>query len=549
MNLPNPALVTDRDTSPLPRAALFALCACWLLPGLISRDPWRGADIIAYALMQAMHISNDWWTPTLAGDRFDAPLLPHWLGAASIRLLSPLMEAEVAARLPFALLVAGTMACVWTSAHHLARTPQAQPVRLAFGGEAPTDVYARALADASLLALLATLGLVQLGHEATPEIVQLFAISAGLLSLAWGRDHPRRARLGVMVSMAAVAASGAPGVASACALAAAWACHRSPLTCLRGLRPWCVLAFAAAAAVGHFLGDWRWTLNPGLAAQEAHLLLRQWVWFTWPIGPLALWTLWQWRGQWISPHVAAPLSMLSAPALISVLMGGEDQVLLLSLPGMAVLAAFSLPTIRRSASAAVDWFSVFFFSFAALFIWFMYVAMHSGVPTKPAANVARLVAGYSPVFSWLHLTLGIAATLAWLWLVRWRTGRHRRALWKSLILPASGVVLCWMLLMSLWFPLIDYARSGRPIADRVLALAVPSRCMVVDGASSAMLATLQVYMPRPVSQSPSSTREENCDVLVTVRRQEPPPELSGWTPVGAFKRPTDRAETISVYRR
>ena len=49
---------------------------------------------------------------------------------------------------------------------------------------------------------------------------------------------------------------------------------------------------------------------------------------------------------------------------------------------------------------------------------------------------------------------------AWHWrtdlalaLVRWRTGRHRNALWKSLVLPAGGVALAWLLLMTLWLPL------------------------------------------------------------------------------------------------
>jgi 4-amino-4-deoxy-L-arabinose transferase-like glycosyltransferase len=60
----------------------------------------------------------------------------------------------------------------------------------------------------------------------------------------------------------------------------------------------------------------------------------------------------------------------------------------------------------------------------------------------------------------------VAARLAWVWLVRWRTGRHREALWKSLVLPAGGVALCWLLLMTLWLPLLDYARSNRALVDR-----------------------------------------------------------------------------------
>ena len=46
-----------------------------------------------------------------------------------------------------------------------------QPVAFAFGGEASPLDYARAIADAALLALIASLGLLQLGHETTPELV------------------------------------------------------------------------------------------------------------------------------------------------------------------------------------------------------------------------------------------------------------------------------------------------------------------------------------------------------------------------------------------
>ena len=43
-------------------------------------------------------------------------------------------------------------------------------------------------------------------------------------------------------------------------------------------------------------------------------------------------------------------------------MGGSDRALMLGLPALAVLAAFALPTLQRSTAAAIDWFSVFFFT-------------------------------------------------------------------------------------------------------------------------------------------------------------------------------------------
>ena len=74
---------------------------------------------------------------------------------------------------PSCLLLALTLVATWYGVYYLARSPQAQPVAFAFGGEAsPTD-YARAMADGGLLALIASLGLAQLSHETTPALAQL----------------------------------------------------------------------------------------------------------------------------------------------------------------------------------------------------------------------------------------------------------------------------------------------------------------------------------------------------------------------------------------
>jgi hypothetical protein len=163
----------------------------------------------------------------------------------------------------------------------------------------------------------------------------------------------------------------------------------------------------------------------------------------------------------------AALGMALIGLLASAAMGASDRALMLALPSVAVLAAFALPTLNRSTSSAIDWFSVFFFTVLALFVWVIYIAMQTGVPAKPAANVAKLAPGFKSHFALLPLIVATAATLAWLWLVRWRTARHPQALWKSLVLPASGVALCWLLLMTLWLPLLDYARSYRALIERV----------------------------------------------------------------------------------
>ena len=106
-----------------------------------------------------------------------------------------------------------------------------------------------------------------------------------------------------------------------------------------------------------------------------------------------------------------------------------------------------------------------------MIIWGYWIAMQTGVPPKMAASVTSLVPGFVPSFSWLSLTFAVAATIAWCWLVRWRTGRHRAALWKTLVLPGGGAALCWLLGTTLWLPALDYALSYAPqvraISERV----------------------------------------------------------------------------------
>jgi hypothetical protein len=277
--------------------------------------------------------------------------------------------------------------------------------------------------------------------------------------------------------------------------------------------------------------------------------LRLLAWFIWPAWPLALWTLWRWRSHWADRHIAVPSTHALVGLGACVAMGGSDRALMLAVPAVAVLAAFALPTLKRSLSAAIDWFSVCFFSVAALTIWVIYVSMQTGVPAQPAANVLRLAPGFVSRFSPFTLTAALVGTAAWIWLVKWRTGRHRHALWKSLVLPASGVALCWLLLMTLWLPLLDYARSFRPLIVRIAQHVPADACIAAPGLTRAQLAALEYHGHYRVDGRPGAENGA-CRYLLrseTVRR--PPPAPAGWALVARVRRPTDRDERIAIFRR
>ena len=550
MNRPTPALVPQRAAARLPRLPLLLLCAAWVLPGVIGRDPWRNADLTAFGVMSAMAEGRtSWVSPALGGVPVDAAPLAHWLGAASILALSPTVDAALAARLPFTLLLALTLALTWYATFHLARTEAAQPLAFAFGGEAGTVDYARALADGALLALLAMLGLLQLGHETTPELVQLFGAALFLWALAAAPFRGAPARVGVIAALAVLATGGGPTMAAGMGALGTLACLRSGYEQARSFAPWVAGATALAAVLAGLAGTWAWQAGFEADAEQLLQLLRQWAWFMWPAWPLVLWTLWQWRRQWSHRHVFVPASVAGVALVANVFMGGSDRALMLGLPALAVLAAFALPTLRRSVSAAIDWFSMCFFSVCALFVWAMYVAIQTGSPARWAANVARLAPGFEATFSALAFSLALAGTLAWLALVRWRTGRHRHALWKSLVIPAGGVALCWLLLMTLWLPLLDYARSPRAVVERVRPLVGAADCVATPGFSPVMVAQFETLGRMRVDARRDSATRGECPVLLVVTRHTEPPTPEGWTRVGSTRRPTDRAEIFTVFRR
>ncbi len=570
MNSPNPALVSQREAEPLPRAALLVLCAAYVLPGLVGRDPWKSADITLFGYSVSIASGRTGWlAPTVGGVPADGALLPYWIGAAFVRMLSPLVDPIVAARIPFALLLALALSLTWYAAYHLARSKSAQPLPFAFGGEAAPIDYARSIADGAVLALIASLGLLQLGHETTPELVQLAALALYLYGLAAGVVKPMQGGAFAALALVVLAASGAPSIAMLVAAVGAATVRRrlampepasfpsSPVPMVEpasgeSTRPatltlaWLALGALVAAGIATALGAWANRLGTYTSSAQAWALVRQIGWFAWPSWLLVLWTLWQWRKQLASRHIVVPLAVTAVLLAAWLAMAGSDRALMLALPALAVLAAFALPTLQRSAAAAIDWFSVFFFTIAVATGWVFYAAMQTGTPAKLAANVAKLSPGYVNVFSWPELLLALAGTFAWLWLVRWRTGRNRHPLWKSLVLPAGGVSVCFLLVMTLLLPPLDNARSYRAMMQRIARIVPPKACIAAPGMPQAEVVALEYFGSWRVDAT-HRPPDPGCDFLMLTHSLEAP--KAPWQFVVRESRNRAEDDVTDIYRR
>ena len=566
MNQPSPALVAQSAVRRLPRPALLLLCAAFVIAGFVGRGPWKSADITAFGYMlelarPAGGAAADWLQPRLLGMAPDADgLLPYWLGAWALQLAPGGWAADFVVRIPFALLLTLTLVATWYGVYHLARGPQAQPVAFAFGGEAQPADYARAMADGALLALISCLGLAQLAHETTPALAQLCCTALLFYAVAALPYRTVWPALAACAGVVGLALSGAPGVGTLLGAGGAALCllDREDGVARRRKLGWAAALAAltlAAALLAAALGQWQWRIGwPPAQGREWRSIGRLLLWFLWPAWPLALWTLWRWRAQLAGGnpgrHLALPIWFCAVAVATTAATPASDRSLLLALPALAALAAFALPTFQRSIAALIDWFTLLFFSGVAFVIWVIWISMQTGIPRKPAANVAKLAPGFEPSFALLPFLVALAATLCWAWVVSWRAGRHRPAIWKTLVLPAGGTALCWLLLTTLWMPVLDFARSYGPMVAQVASAAGQPRCVEIHGLNRSQIVAFRYHGGWTLQ---NATRQPQCPWLLVdgdaQRSAAHAVDLRQWLLHGAFRRPTDDNDDVLLYRR
>lgn len=484
-----PVRLPASATRALPRWALFALGLLYILPGLIGRDPWKNDDAAGFGIMWTMAHGglNDWLWPNIAGlpVASEGPLA-FWLGALCIQLTGPLLGDMTAARIaPLLFFLLGAFS-IWHTTYILAQRPEAQPQQLAFGGQPEPGDFSRTLADGALLIYLGCLGLLLRSHETSAEALHVSLVAFLLYASARYIELPETKRACLIgLGLGALALTRGWVVPLALLLGLFPLLKWVGLDAQRTLRHLGLALLLALASLTPWLAT-AWLVNPfgstpfaiwmtwnasqlGLPGFKSFsYFFRYGVWFFWPAWPFAAWAVYAWRRQNKAAHIGLPLMFAAITGLLALISPvQEDSILLPLLPALAILAAFGLPTMKRSAINAVDWFSVMTLTTCAAFIWIGWIAKQTGWPAQLAKNAFKLAPGFKPEFSFIALSIAFATTLAWIMLVHWRISRHPSVLWRAVVLSTGGVILCWLLLNTLWMPWLNYGKSYAGVAHQI----------------------------------------------------------------------------------
>jgi len=567
-----PVRLAAAATLALPRWALFGLGLLYILPGLIGRDLWK-EDAASFGIMWTMAQGglHDWLAPNLAGlPLADEGPLAFWLGAICIKLFGWLMGGAMAARVSnIGIFVIGTMS-VWYATFHLGRRPEAQPLRLAFGGQPEPGDYGRTLADTAMLVYLGCLGLLMFSHETLAVTLQgslvgyflyravryveapslrnavLIGLSLGALTLTRGLLAPLTLVLTLLLCtrflalpMARTLGHMGAAVATAALVVALW------------IVPALLLA-PDANPVGAWL-HWNASQISLPAWTPIKTFLRTGIWFFWPAWPFAGWAIYAWRRQSHLLHIVLPLSFIGALALLIVCdPQPENGDLLKLLPPLAIMAAFGLPTMKRGAINAIDWFSVMVLTMSAAILWLFWIAKLVGWPEKAARNLLKLLPGFVPEFSWLPFIVAACATIGWIFLVQWRVSRQPSVLWRAVVLSSGGLILLWVLLLTLFLPDINYSKNYASVAREVAAKIPPGADCVDTNAGLPQRASFAYYGALPFSKAgapPCRLLLLQDSVKLRDDREKMLPHGANWELLWEGRRPSDRDERFKLYRR
>lgn len=503
----------------------LALIAAWVFLGLFGHDPWKPDEAYTFGLVFHILQTGDWVVPMLADEPFmEKPPLFFLTAAIFAKLFGWALPLHDAARLASAFYVV-------TALYFVAKT-------------------ARSL-HAPLL-LIACLGYVHHAHLLITDNALVAGIAMGIYGFSISNSRSAWGGLltgtGAGIAFLSKGLLG-PGLLALIALALlAFPDWRNP----RFLKSWLwgLLAFAPWALVWPWLlwrespalfSEWLWVQNLGRFTGEHKIggvpdhwhYVKALPWFAFPAWPLAAWAMYSGRKE-IFSKAELQLPLVAFLVMFAVLSASSLARQIYALPMLlpvCILAARAAG-VPRWLGVPLDRLAVWGAAVAGLALWALWISFFSGWPARIAAEAP----GFLPRVDPLWLGLGTSTTLLWFFLVR-REGLAVRF--------AAGSMLAWGLVMTIWLPYLDYAKSYRGvIADMQHHRPAGTACITAPNLTEPQRAVFHYF-----AGITKSAETKDCPLLLLTTSSDKPPAAEGRRLLWRGTRPGDDKERFWLFSR
>lgn len=519
---------------------LILLCTVWICLGLIGHAPWKPDESQSISIVKSMLHGGSLLAPVAAGQTtIENPPLYYLSAAGLAKLLSPMLPMHDAARLVTGLWMAITLLMV---------------------GMTGRELWGWGTGRQTTFIFLGSIGLMVTAHLLLPEIAALTGSAMGLYALALAKRRPYRASAllgtGIGISFLSTGLLSAAIIIAAALLLpllfSAWRTRSYAIVLALSLTVaspmliiWPLLCWQLAPELLH---NW-WFGNLSEFGVYNHLyFLKTLAWYAWPALPLAIWGLWRNRGYLLQKPKYQLLISFFLVNLLLLGFGADDReiyALPLLLP-LAVLAGGAIETLKRGAAGLLNWFGLILFGMMGFIIWLGWFAMMAGWPTKLAQRMKFLSAIHEPYFNWMAFAAAVVVSIIWLLVISNNKRSNRAAVTNW----AVGITMAWSLLMTLWLPWIDSAKSYESM---ILSLkkAIPRNYACINSRNlGAPQRALLDYYTGLRTQPFESGQRLDCDLylLQDERGREKVEPGKDWKLIWHGKRPADRRESFRLYK-
>jgi 4-amino-4-deoxy-L-arabinose transferase-like glycosyltransferase len=519
---------------------LIVLCAIWILLGLIGHNPWKPLESTGISIVKVILDQQQWLAPMPVGETtLKTPPLYYLTAAVSAKIFSPIFSLHDGARLSNAF---------WLT------------ITLLMAGMAGRELWDRGVGRHATFIMMGTIGLVLSAHSLTADVAGLASTATGFYALSLAKRRPWRASalLGSAIAIGFLSYGIMPAfmlIAVALILPLLFNAWRSSsyatvisislLIATPAILAWLLLLHLQAPAI---LNDW-WQANLASFNQRNHLyFLNILIWYAWPALPLAIWGLWRYRTQLLNkPKFQLMLTFFVVGATL--LGFGADNKDINALPlllPLVALGAGSVEHLKREAAAALNWFGITLFALAGFLIWLGWFAMMTGYPAKIKLRMQFLSAMQEMRFNWLAFIIAVVVTLIWV-VVCIRAKQTNKS---TVTNWAVGMTFGWGLLMTLWLPMLDSAKSYSYVFTS-LEKSLPAKyaCMNSLHVGHSQQLLLHYYTDI-IAQPIETTQRLSCDLyLIQDERGEAKTEPGeNWTLIWSGKRAADRRESFRLYQ-
>ena len=518
---------------------LIILCAVWICIGLLGHGPWKPTESPTISVVKTMLDGGSLLAPIPVSENViqNPPL--YYLSAAGLaKLLSPTLAVHDAARLASGFWMAITLLLV---------------------GMIGRELWGLGVGRQTTFIFMSSLGLIVTAHLLTPEVSALTGTTMGFYALALAKRRPFRASVllgtGIGISfMSSGMASASILLITALLLPVLFAPWRTrSFAIVLGLSavaasPWLVIW---PALCWHYMPQafyaW-WDIESHSFNHLSHLyFLRTLAWFSWPALPIAGWGLWRYRAKLLFKPKFQLILTFFAVCLTIIGLGtttNEIYALPLLLP-LAALASGSVETLKRGAAGALNWFGLILFGLMGGLIWLGWIAFMSGWPAKLSERMHILSGLADANFNWLSFSAALLVST--IWLVTINAKRSNRA---AVTEWAVGITMAWSLLMTLWLPMVDSAKSYEGVMTS-LKNAVPRHHACINSRNLGNTQQDLLYYYTSLRTQPLEVGDRlDCDLYLIQdeRGREKVEPGQDWKLVWHGKRPADRRESFRLYK-